>query len=251
MVEGARKYIVLALLASTYLRARPAVQTMPRPFARPAALVFPRSADFKGPYGFNLREMPDAPLFLYLNEIEHAKTWIEGGYIPMKRASSYLSSERSGTRTPDEVRQHRWDGARPATFEGVIKIEGNVKDIRFTGTTVNGNHIPDTRIDDYEEDAFVLCLSHTRSDELAKRLGNKKCCIEIKDVSLLISALQTVGDARYGRVRYTKSEHRSHFMKSIDDAWQDEYRFVIPTDGDLDKIDICLKPGVGTTVIVH
>ena len=40
--------------------------------------------------------------FLYLTESEWAKTWVVGGEIPIKLASSYLSDNREGVMTPDE-----------------------------------------------------------------------------------------------------------------------------------------------------
>ncbi|VWX58933.1 hypothetical protein [Sphingorhabdus sp. 109] len=219
--------------------------------AWPFPSIHPKAANFDGPYGSNLREMPDAPLFLYLNEIEYAKTWIEGGQIPLMRASFYRSAERNGTSTPDEVRQFRWDGASPETFEGIANIGQNVQNIQFINFRSNGIPIPDTRIDVYEEDAFLLCLSHTKSKALAERFENKKCCVEITDISLLISALGAFENVRYGRVKYTKFDDRSHFMKSIKDAWQDEYRFVIPANKGLREININLPPGVAGNLITY
>jgi len=193
-----------------------------------------------GPYGSRFREMPRSRLFLYLQNEDHARTWLHGGDVPLRLASSFLSLERKGIFTPDEVRQFNEVGASISELErsGFLKITGagGVKDLEISGCHHNGWKIPATRIDDYREDAFVLCFSKSASRAMMKRFGNKKLCVEV-NFQRLIDAVksQTTDDVYFGDVAYTNSAHRSHFMKSALDQWQNEYRVVLPNSKNSEK----------------
>lgn len=191
--------------------------------------TFNRERLFLGPYGSDLRELPTTPLYLHLTKSEWAQPWIGGGEIPIFSARKYLSNERAGVMTPDEIRQERWDGASRSELEGAIKIEGNAFfDIRMQGCRINGVPIPDTRIDRYDQNAAILCLSLSNSRSISKRLG-KECCLEIKELSSLIEVFfRKFGNALYGKIIYTKSGERSHFMKGEEDDWMEEFRIVAP-----------------------
>ena len=204
---------------------------------------------FEGPFGANLRELPASPLYLYLTYPEWCEAWINGGSVPLSLASKYLSSERTGVKTPDEVHQVRWDGANQSQLAGLIGIEGSARDIRFINCSLNGRVIPDTRIDIFQEDALILCLSTKRSKDIQDRL-NKSCCVEIAEFdSLLMAVKDQFGDRMlYGPVRYTTSEERSHFMKSQADSWMQEYRIAIPSASS--DMNLILPQGIGKPIAI-
>jgi len=133
-----------------------------------------RERFLEGPYGADLRELPDGPLYLYLSKPEWANAWIDGGTVPLFLASKYLDSERKGVMTPDEVNQERWDGANEDDLVGLIKIEGDCSNIKLTGCSINGRMMPDTRIDKFREDSFIQSFSTELSSSVMARL-DKVC----------------------------------------------------------------------------
>lgn len=215
---------------------------------RRGTILFPagsRERPMQGPYGQCLKLLPKGPIYLYLGEASWSEPWIDGGKIPLFAASKYLSSERAGTQTPDELKHFRWDGADPSDFAGVISIEGMCQDIQIHNCSINGKAIPSTRIDNYIEDAYVFCASTVASLEIQSRLG-KVCCIEVTDGKGLVNHLEAVTDKEifYGPVRYTADSERSHFMKSVDDQWMSEYRIIIPKV-DKPSLELQLPPNIG------
>lgn len=181
-----------------------------------------------GPYGRGLRQSPHGPLYLYLARPEMADAWVNGGPVPCVPARNHLG-ERAGTKTPDEVHQQRWDGASGRDLARIIQLEGRgFKNIRFTGCSINGRRVANTRIDDYDEDALLLCFSSKLDASVMCDLG-KVCCVEILAFETLLKALEgNFPEVLYGYMQYTKGSERSHFIRNIEDRWMQEFRVVMP-----------------------
>lgn len=185
----------------------------------------------------------DGELYLYLEKEEFARTWTQGGQIPLFGAKKYLG-ERAGTMTPDEVRQRRAIGTsfQEAAELGVI-IGENVVNSSVSGTfyrsrilvpTTSGAQRPKKVLGIYDhffEDARLLCLACSLDKGLMVRLG-KTAALRVVDRRRLKGLLDgAVGsESTCGRVAYTSGEGRGHFLKGEEDQWQDEFRFVWPGD---------------------
>ena len=82
--------------------------------------------------------------FVYLENEVYSNTWINGGKIPIKLASSYKSEERKANFTPDENliynTNHSLDILKP-----FINIEEScsIKNININNTFMNGKRIPE------------------------------------------------------------------------------------------------------------
>jgi hypothetical protein len=163
--------------------------------------------------------------FLYLREPDWAKSWIEGGEIPINLASSYLSDSREGIMTPDENLIHESTYPVPNLKQYGFDIQ-NVKNLTFTGNYFNGVRAPDLHnASYYTEDGLILSFCNHFSIETAEMLG-KNVCVKI----LHIEKTRKLIDKQLGckgimkSCQYTTSHQRNHFLKSIEDQWQDEYR---------------------------
>lgn len=163
--------------------------------------------------------------FLYLTHAEWVEPWVSGGRVPLSLASSYLSTKRHQTLTPDETK--------------IDNSSHDIKDYPFIkhvgkghSKTVIGNlYIGDALVaqnlhfDTAYEDGLVLCLANRKSNYIAKKLG-KIACVRIID----IYELKRILDEQIGSVsqmdccKYTDSHLRNHFLKSKADEWQDEFR---------------------------
>ena len=163
--------------------------------------------------------------YLYLTEIDWAQTWVNGGYIPIYLASTYLHDERVGTLTPDEnlVHESSVDMRSLPMFDF-----GDNPDIRrFTmfKCSYNGVEIPTFSANYYKEDGLVLSFCNSFSKKIAKKLG-KKSCVVIEDMD----KLKNIIDKQLGcngimkKCSYTNDHQRNHFLKSKKDSWQDEFR---------------------------
>ena len=184
--------------------------------------------------------------FLYLNEIDHAYTWINGGNIPLNLASSYKSLERVGVKTPDENLIH--DSTYDLRLLYPAIALRNVKNFNMYGCKINGKRVPDiSGASFYIEDGVVLCLSKTCDSKVAARFGNKKCCVRILDVEKLKSIIDSqIGVSGVLRdCDYTDSFQRNHFLKSIKDSWQSETRIFWAAKN---KIEVMLPPGIAEFV---
>ncbi|WP_343547506.1 hypothetical protein [Ralstonia sp.] len=166
--------------------------------------------------------------FLYLTQVDWADAWVNGGEIPISLASSYLSGTRSGIYTPDENRIHRSPidlrSLRPAFY-----FE-NVKNVSIVDCSINGVPIPNiVNADYYVEDGLILSFCNEFSAEIAKRLG-KRACVKILDIAELKANLDNqIGlSGTMANCEYTHDHQRNHFLKSVNDAWQKEYRLFWP-----------------------
>lgn len=169
-------------------------------------------------------------IFLYLTEKEWVNTWIDGGEIPISLASSYLSDERVGTKTPDENIIHKSEHPVPDLENYGISIKES-KNITITNGTYNGQKIPDIKnADFYTDDGGILSFCNTLSEEISEKLG-KKACVKITNIEQLRKTFgkQLGCKAIVKKCAYTNDHQRNHFLKSTEDSWQDEYRMFFPT----------------------
>lgn len=180
--------------------------------------------------------------YLYLTRPEWAETWISGGTVPIALASTYHSVERAGTLTPDENLIHDSPVDIASLRQSGFHFE-NVKGLTFTGNTSNGRPLPDFKNASYYfEDGLILSFSNALSANLCERLG-KVTCVEVLDVDSLKvcidSQLGVVGTAM--DCKYTSDHQRNHFLKSVHDEWQQEFRIFWPGT---ESRTVILPPGL-------
>jgi hypothetical protein len=185
-------------------------------------------------------------IFLYLTETEWAKTWIEGGEIPINLASSYRSESRDGIMTPDENLIHESAIPIPSLKQHGFHFE-NVKNLTFTNNFSNGVRLPDIHnANYYSEDGLILSFCNHFCLITAEKLG-KRACVKILDIEKTKKKL----DKQLGckgimkSCQYTESHQRNHFLKSTEDQWQDEYRIFWKR-----KIEKRVKVPSGTATLV-
>jgi hypothetical protein len=179
--------------------------------------------------------------FLYLTKSEWAGAWVNGGEIPINLASYYRSDSRSGIYTPDENLIHQ-SSVDLRSLQPYIRID-NVKNLTLIGNYFDGQRAPDVRgASSYKEDGLILSFCTTFDAKIAKRLG-KKACVKILNVDELKKCIDTqlgiIGDM--GECRYTRDHQRDHFMKSVEDEWQREYRIFWKSDK---PVTVTLPPGM-------
>lgn len=184
--------------------------------------------------------------YLYLSEKWHCEAWVNGGEIPIKIASTYLSNKRNGILTPDENLIHKGEYPVPSLMKFGIYIQ-EVKSLTITDSTSGTQRIPDI-IDAsyYKEDGLILSFCNVFDPEIAKRMG-KVACVEIKDMDTLkdIISEQLSCDVIADYCKYTKSHERNHFLKSVNDKWQQEYRLFWKL---LENKNVTLPPGIARVV---
>lgn len=171
--------------------------------------------------------------YVYLTRPEWAEPWINGGKIPLNPARNYLSSERNGTKTPDELRQRFVLGDGGDAVESIESLFGN----SCTWITNSRIKSPDgqSKFVNYAatsiKDSLILCFSLSLSKTIMHRLG-KQCVLQVpnmEELRLVISD-QLHLPGHYERVRYTKGFDRSHCVKGWEDRWQVEARLYWETD---------------------
>jgi len=188
--------------------------------------------------------------YLYLDKFEYATTWINGGEIPPPSlASSYIDTQRSGTKTPDET--HIILGDDPSVFKGM----GISLNDRPLGSIIVSDCVVDDRPVNAHwwhrvEDAFILSFSNSFDLNIGTMLG-KSVCIKILDMEKLKKHLdkQMNIQSTMRKCEYIQEHTRDHFTKNIADQWQDEYRILwnmfkiqklqIPIGG---KLKVATKP---------
>jgi hypothetical protein len=173
--------------------------------------------------------------YLYLAKREWMSSWVHGGVIPINLASTYLREQRGTIYTPDETVIHDstvdlgsipgiyLENARHMTLRGNTVIEVGT----FFGkrTLSVKTHRPVVDGSFYSEDGIILSFCNTASAAIMKRLG-KACCVKILDVSTLKKIIDTqLGvEGSMKNCSYTDDHQRNHFLKSVEDCWQDEFR---------------------------
>jgi hypothetical protein len=165
--------------------------------------------------------------YLYLTDKDWVIPWLNGGEIPISLASKYKKGDRSGIYTPDENLIHD----SPVNLNELITygIEyglGGKKNTFINCKTGDGRKIPNLYdVSLFLDDGLILSFSNNFRLEIAKRLG-KKACVEILDIKNLKNTidnqLEVIGVMK--ECEYTKDHQRNHFLKSIEDKWQDEFR---------------------------
>lgn len=186
--------------------------------------------------------------YLYLTEHEWANSWINGGEIPLKLASTYLSDKRDGTLTPDENLIHKSEFPINEYQQYGIAIK-DCKDITITGFLHDGQKTPDVHnADYYTEDGLILSFSNTYNKDIAKNLG-KKSCVKINNMKrlkhIIDKQLKSVGEMK--KCLYTDDHNRNHFLKSDLDMWQDEFR-IFWNITKFKSINIVIPSGIATLI---
>ncbi|HAU5610520.1 hypothetical protein M5R23_05890 [Citrobacter freundii] len=165
--------------------------------------------------------------YLYLTRVEWISPWVDGGMVPLEKASKYKSIERNGTLTPDEnlidTSSHHLESMLGSMFD----LQGG--SIKMEGCRNQRGPLPDMFFHRRVEDGLVFCLANRRSNFIAKKL-NKVACVKILDIEKLKACLdEQIGIvSTMGQCSYTKSHERNHFVKSFLDSWQDEFRLFWP-----------------------
>lgn len=180
--------------------------------------------------------------YLYLTRTEWAETWVAGGSVPIALASTYRSIERAGTLTPDENLIHESPVDISSLRQSGYHFE-NVKGLTFIGNTSNGRLLPSFRnANYYSEDGLILSFSNTLSIAVCERLGKAACValLNVDDLKACIdSQLGVVGTAK--DCQYTSDHQRNHFLKSVQDGWQQEFRIFWPGT---ESRTVVLPPGL-------
>jgi len=189
-------------------------------------------------------------VYLYLTRNQWVKPWVSGGEIPIALASSYLSKVRSGTNTPDEnlINDTNIDiqELRPLIS---VREGGGFRNATIHDNFVNGRRLPEVHDGNYfHEDGLILSFSLQKSRELAMRMG-KKACVKILDVDCLKQCIdkQLGIDGTMRACEYTDGPNRDHFLKSIADSWQDEFRIFWPG---ISARSVVLPSGIAERVIL-
>jgi len=173
--------------------------------------------------------------FLYLEKLEYADNWINGGEIPSPNlASSYLSDQRSGINTPDETHIIRGDDPRNLTNYGMKFSENNelpLGHIHVAYSKFNNKPIPNTAYMHEIDDGIILSFANIYDQNIGKMLGEKAVCVKILDMEKLRNCLDKQLDtiSKMQECHYVSDHIRDHFTKSNADSWQKEYRIFWPT----------------------
>ncbi|MCE6977280.1 hypothetical protein EI534_07670 [Pseudomonas frederiksbergensis] len=181
-------------------------------------------------------------LYLYLNEHWHADTWVGGGSIPIKPASTYRTVERSGVFTPDENLIHKSE-VDLRSLEPHFCFGPGIQGVSIIGFNAGGVLIPDIHEADlYEEDGGILSFSWRLTASLARKM-KKTACVKILDMPALKAAIdgQLGVASRSGYCEYTEGHERNHYLKSELDRWQAEYRLFWPIT---EQVEVVLPPGL-------
>ena len=172
--------------------------------------------------------------FLYLTKVEWTSAWVNGGAVPLSLASSYRRMDRDGIYTPDENLIHD-SSIDLRSLSPLISFGDDpfIQGISMAGNTSKGARLPEVKdASFYIEDGLIQSFCNVLDIEIAKRFG-KVACVRIHDIDKLRKYLdKRLGRrSRFGNCVYTDDHQRNHFLKSKDDAWQQEYRFFWPKKG--------------------
>ena len=190
-------------------------------------------------------------LYRYLAKPEYVDAYINGGNIPLFSARNYLATERSGIFTPDEVLQQSFINAPIEAMNALVQASGDARVQIVAKNVIIGNSTyKNVRYYRSTEDSLILCFATKLDKNLAEKLG-KTVCVEILKVDLLISEIskQLGVQAESGNCTYTETADRNHFLKSIQDSWQEEYRIV--WRGLKEKAIVSIPAGIGKEVKIQ
>lgn len=193
----------------------------------------------------------DGAKYVYLEHESFVNTWLDGGILPLVPMSAHRGEERLRQKTPDEnlilnanmpleeIRKLGFSFDRPTSMFGIADC------VRSDGTP-----IPDIFVGELmEEDGLALCFANSLSGAIAARF-NRKFCVRIENIDAFKAALDAILGAQgvSGSCSYTINHNRNHFLKHIEDAWQDEFRIIWPTLKSARTVK--LPPGFATSVVV-
>ena len=187
--------------------------------------------------------------YLYLTRPEWCTVWAQGGTIPISLASSYLSNVRQETMTPDENTIHRSPVDITSLSTKGYHFE-NVRNLTFERNFNDGVELPSFKnADFYKEDGLILSFCNRKSSAICNRLG-KSACVAIYSIESLKDTIDTqLGvEGLAGICEYTADHQRNHFLKSMEDAWQDEFRLFWPQR---ESRIVTLPAGVARRVMVR
>ncbi len=165
--------------------------------------------------------------YLYLTEVSWADAWISGGEIPISLASTYRHDERRGILTPDEnlVHDSPVDLKSLSPFIHIADGAG-IKGLTVRNSSYNGEKIPEIINANYfTEDGLILSFCNSFSEAVARKL-RKSCCVKILNIEKLVKKINKQLGCKgiMKECTYTNDHQRNHFLKSVEDAWQDEFR---------------------------
>lgn len=171
-------------------------------------------------------------LYKYLPKKEFISTWLDGGIIPLKLASSFFSTERSKTQTPDENRIiNLKTKLSDDDFNRSYKISTTTNlNIQISGNRIikNGILVDDgsTNFKQKMIDGYVMSFSTKLSRQIANKF-EMPFVIKITDLEKLKNTINAQISLPFseGLCSYTSKIDRCVFLKGIDDEWQREYRF--------------------------
>lgn len=154
----------------------------------------------------------------------------------MNSASTYRDTKRKGVNTPDENLQIKIIGAtiKPGikkVIDSIIHNSSGMAEINIVGNFFNGQDAVGTSIiyNQHYEDGLILSMSTELSVEIMHKLG-KEAVIKIINLNDLIKSIDKqlgiTGIAK--ECEYAQLDERNHFLKSISDSWQKEYRIIWP-----------------------
>lgn len=183
-----------------------------------------------------------------MQKAEWVETWINGGSIPIRLASTYKSKERKGIQTPDENLTRKLRGANLDDFSKLIHLGEKVTANIIVGEMAIGNRTVGKNVNYHQApyEGIVLCFCNKLSKEIALRL-EKEACVEILDVDALLNHINNqLGLKGLGKeCEYTSTSDRGIFLKSIDDSWQEEYRLFWELQTD---VEVEIPPGIASEV---
>ena len=107
---------------------------------------------------------------------------------------------------------------------------GGFRNATIRDNFINGRRLPEVHDGNYfHEDGLILSFSLRKSRELATRMG-KQACVKIQDICYLKRCIdkQLGLDGTMRACEYTDRPNRDHFLKSIIDSWQQEFRIFWP-----------------------
>ena len=187
-------------------------------------------------------------IFLYLNEIEHANAWENGGSIPLFNCEKYIAIERKGIKTPDEAfirTKHQIDEKTVQFLESRIEKEITIA----AGKLILPNTIVINNYAQTYESGLILCFSHIGTSEQMKRFEKKAYVRILADLNLLFLSIsiQLKIKGYMQDCTYTQTTKRDQFTKFVDDNWQSEFRMFWPS---LEK-EVWVKLEPKTAILVQ
>ena len=190
----------------------------------------------------------DGAHYVYLPKEWMIKTWTDGGELPIRLSSTYKADERSGQMTPDE--NLILDSNMPLRQAKELGFEfgENVRFCRISNCMGPNGPIPDIFVAEHRrEDGLVLCFANSFSTAIAARF-NRRFCVRIDNLEALKTSIdkQLGVQGISGDCKYTIDHNRNHFLKYIDDAWQDEFRIIWPTIRN--EVTVVLPPNCASVV---